>query len=200
MADAVRNPLLDLAEHLVLNTPLTPTRARTRPCPPRAGTTGRRPRAPLVGGPHHPRWIAIRVLATHGDHRDIELMLSTVERPPGDDWCGYDVAATGLARLPGSTAEHDAAAHRAVPLLERLWSDTPHSCERAAYLEALNAPSPARPDHLLVEGLWDCEEHVRAFAAARAPLTRETRARLRDLADDPIETTTVRTAAADRLA
>lgn len=187
--------LLDLAEHLVLDTPVrrpVPGLGRAlRALGPRAADHARR----WSADPDHPlRLIATRVLATHGDHRDVELMLHTLERPPGDDWCGYDVAATGLARLPGSTA-----AHRAVPILERLWSDTPHSYERAAYLGALVALSPVRPDHLLIEGLWDCEEDVRAFAAARAPLTRETRARLRELADDPIETTTVRAAAADRL-
>ncbi|MEV1118179.1 hypothetical protein AB0I91_24210 [Actinosynnema sp. NPDC049800] len=196
--------LLDLAEHLVLDTPVrrpVPGLGRAlQPLGPRAADHARR----WSADPDHPlRRIATRVLAAHGDHRDVELMLSTLERPPGEDWCGYDVAATGLARLSrlsGSTADHHAAAHRAVPVLRRLWSDTPHSYERAAYLDALVALSPVSSDHLLVEGLWDCEEQVRAFAAARAPLTRETRARLRDLADDPIDTTPVRTAAAARLA
>ncbi|WP_053722079.1 hypothetical protein [Saccharothrix sp. NRRL B-16348] len=139
------------------------------------------------------------MLAAHGDHRDVPLMVSVLERPPDEGWCGYDVAANGLARLARSTADHHAA-QRAVSALARLWSDTPHSYERAAYLGALVALSTTPPDHLLAEGLWDCEEHVRAFAAARAPLTRETRARLRYLADDPIETPTVRAAAAARLA
>ena len=188
--------LLDLAETLVLGTPpRRPVPGLLRalaPLGPRTADHARR----WSADPDHPLApTATRLLAAHGDHRDVPLLLSTLERPPGQDWCGYDVAADGLARLAGTSADR-----RAVRALERLWSETPHSYERAAYLNALVALSPTPPEHLLVEGLWDCEERVRAFAAARVPLTRKTRERLRYLADDPIESPTARAEAAARLA
>ncbi|MFD0534246.1 hypothetical protein ACFQY7_11210 [Actinomadura luteofluorescens] len=76
----------------------------------------------------------------------------------------------------------------------------PHTYERAAVLKALVAFAPAgEPPWQLLEGLWDCEANVRELAAAHVQLTGTTRARLRYLRDDPMETPEVRGAAAQRL-
>ncbi|MFE9747075.1 hypothetical protein ACFYOT_19410 [Saccharothrix saharensis] len=188
--------LPDLAGTLVLGTPprrpVPGLHRALEPLGPRAVDHARR----WSADPDHPlARTATRLLAAHGDHRDVPLLLSTLERPPGEDWCGYDVAADGLARPAGSTADRGA-----VAALTWLWPETPHSYERFAYLNALVALGPTSSERLLVEGSRDCEEQVRAFAAARVPLTRTSRVRLRHLAEDPIESATVRTEAAARLA
>jgi len=50
-----------------------------------------------------------------------------------------------------------------------------------------------------MEGLCDCETDVRLFAAEHAPLTDQTRERLRYLHDDPIEAQNVRAVTGARL-
>jgi hypothetical protein len=138
---------------------------------------------------------AVYVLADHGDVTDVPTLLAAWERlarEPGQH-CGYDVVAEGLARIGGP------AAGRVVPWLRERWV-TPHSHERAAYLRALLVLDPDGTEPLLAEGLWDCEEAVRAIAAQRAALTPAVRDRLAALRDDPIEENGVRAAAAARLA
>ncbi|MDT7843310.1 hypothetical protein [Streptomyces justiciae] len=108
-------------------------------------------------------------------------------------WCGPDRTARRLARFGP-----DAAA--AVPYLRRFWLRTPHSYERAAYLEALAVIDPHGLDYALTESLWDCEEPARLLAITSAPAGPEALARIAILRDDPAETAKVRAAARTRLA
>jgi hypothetical protein len=144
--------------------------------------------------PAHPlRWRAVLALAEHGDAADVPALLDAFERLDGDhdDWCGYDALARGFARL-GVT--------ETAPRLRSLWRRSPHSYERAAYVEALLTLDPDATRQQLPDALADCEGDVRVVAARHAPLTGEVRRRLGRLRDSPIEKTDVREAAADRLA
>ncbi|WP_153455076.1 hypothetical protein [Streptomyces smaragdinus] len=108
-------------------------------------------------------------------------------------WCGPDAGARRLARF-GSAAT-DALTH-----LRWFWLRTPHSYERAAYLQALAAIDRTGLDYAHTESLWDCEENSRLQAIDQAPDSPLTRARIADLRDDPMETPDVRSAAAGRAA
>ncbi|MBE1493982.1 hypothetical protein H4696_001082 [Amycolatopsis lexingtonensis] len=81
-----------------------------------------------------------------------------------------------------------------------LWHRSPHSYERAAYVNALLTLDPDTTRQQLPDALADCEGDVRMAAARHAPLTGEVRRRLGRLRDSPIENTDVRAAAAERLA
>jgi hypothetical protein len=131
-------------------------------------------------------------LAEHGDAADVPALLDALDRLDGDkdDWCGYDALARGFARL-GIT--------EAAPRLRSLWRHSPHSYERAAYVEALLTLDPDATRQRLPDALADCEGDVRVVAARHAPLTGEVRRRLGRLRDCPIEKTDVREAAANRL-
>ncbi|MFF4444595.1 hypothetical protein [Streptomyces sp. NPDC001502] len=106
-------------------------------------------------------------------------------------WCGPDDVARRLAHL-GPVAAAAAAPLRA--LVHR----TPHTYERADYLEAIAAVDPGTAQDLYTECLWDCEERTRLFAVAAAPAVPEVRERLAALRDDPMEDPDVRAAAAER--
>ncbi|MGI5170934.1 hypothetical protein ACQEU3_41940 [Spirillospora sp. CA-253888] len=147
--------------------------------------------------PDHSRyWSAAQVLADEGDERDVPALLEAVDRVHarggGLGWC-YGALVEGLARIGGDEAA------QVVRRLRWLWS-VPHTYERAAVLRALMAFAPVgEPPRQLFEGLSDCEADVRALSAAHVPLTGWTRALLRSLRDDPLETPEVREAAAQRL-
>jgi hypothetical protein len=146
--------------------------------------------------PGHPmRWTGHRALAAHGDDTDVPALLACWDwldsRP--HDRCGYDLLATGLARIGGD------AARTAVPRLHHLWC-TPHSYERAAYLRALLVLDPDQVHHRLTEGLWDCEAEVRRLAAEQVSLEPAVEERLAMLRDDQMEAEEVRAAARARLA
>ncbi|GAA2832831.1 hypothetical protein RMN57_11605 [Kitasatospora sp. CM 4170] len=135
-----------------------------------------------------------QVLAEYGEAEDIPVLIAELERDwVARAWCGPMYTARGLARFGG-------AAWGAVSLLRRFWLWTPHSYERAAYLEALGAIEPAGLDQVYVECLWGCEEKERLLAAAHAPDRPEVRERLAYLRDDPMEAAEVRAAAGERLA
>ncbi|MFJ9947487.1 hypothetical protein [Kitasatospora sp. NPDC091207] len=108
-------------------------------------------------------------------------------------WCGPLDTARGLARF-GPEAKD------AVSLLRRFWLWTPHSSERAGYLEALAAIDPTGLDAVYVECLWDCEDDARLLGIAHAPDGPDVRARLAYLRDDAVEERGVRAAAGARLA
>ncbi|WP_256176857.1 hypothetical protein [Kitasatospora aureofaciens] len=132
-------------------------------------------------------------LPKHGDERDLPVLLDALERCwVEQDWCGPDVLARGLARFGAKAAG-------AASLLRRFWLWTPHSYERAAYLEALAAVAPAGVDEVYVECLWDCEAEARLLGVEHAPERAEVRERLAYLRDDPMEESEVREAAAVRL-
>ncbi|MFF2081752.1 hypothetical protein ACFVXG_44150 [Kitasatospora sp. NPDC058162] len=139
-------------------------------------------------------WLGTGVLAAHGDESDVPLLLAELERHWVDEsWCGPDGLARGLARFgPGAGG--------AVSLLRRFWLYTPHSYERAAYLEALAAMGSAGMDQAFTESLWDCESGARLSGVEHAPERPEVGARLRYLRDDPMEEREVREAAGRRLA
>lgn len=125
---------------------------------------------------------------------DLPGLLAELERAWVEQrWCGPAEVARGLARF-------GAQARGGVSLLRRFWLWTPHSSERAAYLEALAAIDPAGLAETHVECLWDCEEGARALGAAQAPDRPEVRERLAYLRDDPAEAPGVRAAAGERLA
>ncbi|MGW6690873.1 hypothetical protein [Streptomyces sp. NPDC054961] len=107
-------------------------------------------------------------------------------------WCGPDATAKRLARF-------GPAASGAVADLRRFWLHTPHSYERAAYLEALAAIDTGGLDDARTESLWDCEEQARLLGIAHAPDRPEALERITALRDDPMETPETRAAAAARL-
>ncbi|MFE7278727.1 hypothetical protein [Streptomyces sp. NPDC057623] len=107
-------------------------------------------------------------------------------------WCGPDRTARRLARFGPEAAG-------AVPYLRRFWLRTPHSYERASYLEALAAIDRHGLDYAFTESLWDCEERARLLAITSAPASPEALERIAVLRDDPAETPEVRAAAQARL-
>ncbi|MFB8235881.1 hypothetical protein ACFC58_04950 [Kitasatospora purpeofusca] len=142
-------------------------------------------------------WLAglgLGVLAEHGEAEDIPALVAELERDWVERrWCGSMYTARGLARF-------GAEARGAASLLRRFWLWTPHSYERASYLEALAAIEPAGLESVYVECLWDCEEDARLLGVQHAPDGVEVRERLEYLADDLMEEETVRAAALERLA
>ncbi|MBT2365788.1 hypothetical protein J7E88_10800 [Streptomyces sp. ISL-10] len=108
-------------------------------------------------------------------------------------WCGPQRTAQRVGRLGTDAAG-------AVPYLRRFWLHTPHSYERAAYLEALAAIDRSGLDYAYTESLWDCEETARLVGIASAPAGPEALERIAALRDDPMETPEVRAAAAARQA
>jgi hypothetical protein len=144
--------------------------------------------------PAHPLWWrAVVTLSEHGEAADVPALLVALEHLDGDEdnWCGYDDLARAFARL-GVT--------EVAPRLRSLWRHSPHSYERARYVDALLTLDPEATRQQLPEALSDCESDVRLLAAQHAPLTDEVRRQLRRLRDSPIEHDDVREAAAVRLA
>ncbi|WP_328863896.1 hypothetical protein [Streptomyces virginiae] len=107
-------------------------------------------------------------------------------------WCGPDVTAKQLAHFGPDAAD-------AVPVLRAYWLHTPHSYERADYLQALTAIDPTGLDDAYIESLWDCESRARLLGIAMAPHQPRTTERIAVLRDDPMETLGVRAAATARL-
>ncbi|MFD4654376.1 hypothetical protein ACFWP2_01975 [Kitasatospora sp. NPDC058444] len=137
--------------------------------------------------------IGFGVLAAHGDEGDIPVLVAELERCWVErSWCGPDDLARGLARFGPKAAD-------AVSLLRRFWLCTPHSYERADYLEALVAMGAAGTAEAFAESLWDCEAGARLLGVAHAPDRPEVWARLACLRDDPMEEPQVREAAGARL-
>ncbi|MEU9031992.1 hypothetical protein AB0D46_31645 [Streptomyces sp. NPDC048383] len=86
-----------------------------------------------------------------------------------------------------------------MPVLWHYCRHTPHSYERADYLEALAVIDPSGLDDAYTESLWDCEERARLLAIASAPHNPQILHRIAVLRDDPMETPDVRAAAGTRL-
>ncbi|MFE2583446.1 hypothetical protein [Streptomyces sp. NPDC059378] len=142
-------------------------------------------------------WLAELGTDVVADHPGPEalpgLVEELVEQWAARIWCGPDRTARRLARFgPGAVD--------AVPYLRCFWLSTPHSYERAKYLEALAAIDRGCLDHVYAESLWDCEETARLIGIDSAPACPETLARITVLRDDPMETSEVRAAARARLA
>ncbi|MFJ9691950.1 hypothetical protein [Kitasatospora sp. NPDC101183] len=124
---------------------------------------------------------------------DIPTLIDELERSWVEQrWCGPAAPARGLARFGPDAAG-------AASLLRRFWLHTPHSYERAAFLEALIAIGSPGTGEAAVESLWDCEAEARLLGVLHAPERPEVGARLRYLRDDPMEEARVREAAAERL-
>ncbi|MFF2750824.1 hypothetical protein ACFVVA_35495 [Kitasatospora sp. NPDC058048] len=138
--------------------------------------------------------IGFGVVAAHGDESDIPALVAELERQWVDrSWCGPDDLARGLARFGPKAAG-------AVSLLRRFWLCTPHSYERADYLEALAAMGAAGMAEAYTESLWDCEARARLLGVERAPDRPGVRDRLACLRDDPMEEPVIKKAAGERLA
>ncbi|WP_371589417.1 hypothetical protein [Streptomyces virginiae] len=133
------------------------------------------------------------VLADHLGPEVIPVLVAELaEQWRAPAWCGPGVTARRLARFGPAAAG-------AVADLRRFWLRTPHSCERAGYLEALAAIDPGGLDYAHTESLWDCEERARLLGIAHAPDGPEALERITALRDDPMETSAVRAAAQARL-
>ncbi|MET8539080.1 hypothetical protein ABZW03_00255 [Kitasatospora sp. NPDC004799] len=126
--------------------------------------------------------------------RDLPELVAELERRWVERvWCGPDELARGLARFGPEAAG-------AVSLLRRFWLATPHSYERADYLEALSAiGAPGMPE-VYAESLYDCEPRARLLAVRHAPDRPYQLRRIAHLRDDPMEEPEVRAAAGARLA
>ncbi|MEU3136390.1 hypothetical protein ABZ691_26885 [Streptomyces sp. NPDC006854] len=134
------------------------------------------------------------VLADHPEPEALPwLVAELTEQWKARAWCGPDTTVKRLARFGAEAAD-------AVPVLWRYWRHTPHSYERADYLEALAAIDPSGLDDAYTESLWDCEKRARLLAIASAPHNPQTLHRIAVLRDDPMETPEVRAAAGTRLA
>ncbi|WP_314253980.1 hypothetical protein [Streptomyces sp. DSM 40907] len=108
-------------------------------------------------------------------------------------WCGPEATAKRLAGFGPAASE-------AVADLRRFWPHTPHSYERAAYLEALAVIDSGGLDYAHTESLWDCEQPARLLGMAHAPDHPEALERIAALRDDPMEAPGVRAGAGARLA
>ncbi|MEV7598730.1 hypothetical protein AB0O91_15240 [Kitasatospora sp. NPDC089797] len=129
-----------------------------------------------------------------GAEPDLAALVAELERAWVDrSWCGPALTARRLARFGPEAAD-------AASLLRRFWLYTPHSSERAGYLEALAALGSAGTGEAFTESLRDCEARARLLGVRHAPDTPYVRARLVSLVDDPIELPGVRDAAGERLA
>ncbi|MFA1542255.1 hypothetical protein [Actinomadura monticuli] len=135
--------------------------------------------------------MGLRILARYGTRQDIPLLMDELRGAVARrEWGGAAGPIEGLGRLR---------AGEAVPLLKTAWSESPYAYLRPRILTALTRTAPHTAESYAVEGLWDCEEGVRAEAARSAPLTRETGLRLRRLQQDGAEEPGVRAAAGARL-
>ncbi|GAA0290270.1 hypothetical protein GCM10010302_31020 [Streptomyces polychromogenes] len=133
------------------------------------------------------------VLADHAGPEVLPgLVNELAEQWTARAWCGPDRTARRLARFGPAAAG-------AVPYLRSFWLHTPHSYERAAYLEALAAIDGDGLEHVYAEALWDCEETTRLLGITSAPASPDTLDRIAVLRDDPMETAEVRAAARARL-
>lgn len=141
-------------------------------------------------------WLALLGADVLADHPGPEalpgLVTELADQWMARAWCGPDRTARRLARFGPAAAG-------AVPYLRRFWLHTPHSYERAAYLEALAAIDQDGLEHVYAESLWDCEETTRLLGIASAPTSPKTLGRIAVLRDDLMETTAVRAAARARL-
>ncbi|MBX9426771.1 hypothetical protein [Streptomyces lateritius] len=132
------------------------------------------------------------VLADHLGPEVIPVLVAELaEQWRTRTWCGPDATAKRLARFGPAAAG-------AVADLRRFWLHTPHSYERAAYLEALAVIDPGGLDYTHTESLWDCEERARLLGVAHAPAHPEALERIAALRDDPMETPDVRAGAEAR--
>ncbi|MFI6940137.1 hypothetical protein ACIBI4_12760 [Streptomyces sp. NPDC050418] len=120
------------------------------------------------------------------------LLSELAGRRRSGSWCGPAVTAERLARFGREAAP-------AAGVLRWLWTRTPHSYERPAYLKALAAIDPSGLDFAYTESLWDCQEQARLLGIAHAPRNPATRERIEAMRDDPMESSDVRSAAAAAL-
>ncbi|MFE2722919.1 hypothetical protein [Kitasatospora sp. NPDC059327] len=128
------------------------------------------------------------------ERAEVAELVASLERDwVARTWCGPARTARGLARFGPEARE-------AASLLRRFWLWTPHSSERAGYLEALASVDPTGLDAVYGECLWDCEEDARLLGIAHAPDGPDLRERLAYLRDDAMEEPAVGAAAGARLA
>ncbi|MFD3469393.1 hypothetical protein ACFWWM_24060 [Streptomyces sp. NPDC058682] len=142
-------------------------------------------------------WLARLGEEVLADHPGPEALPRLLEELAGQleagEWCGPDDTARRLTGL-GSVAA------AAVPLLRALVLQTPHTYERADYLEAIAAIDPGAELDLYAECLQDCEARTRLLAVAAVPAGPGVRERITALRDDLMEEPEVRAAAAERAA
>ncbi|MFF4390118.1 hypothetical protein ACFY0G_25560 [Streptomyces sp. NPDC001552] len=133
-----------------------------------------------------------QVLAAHPGPEDLPALLGELaHQEESGEWCGPDDTARRLAHLGPLAAA-------AVPRLRRLVKRTPHTYERADYLEAIAAIDPGGAKDLYAECLRDCEARTRLLAIAAVRADAGVRQQVVALRDDPMEDPDVRAAAAER--
>jgi hypothetical protein len=135
--------------------------------------------------------MGLRILARYGTRQDIPLLMDELHGAVARrEWADAASPIEGLGRLR---------AGEAVPLLKTAWTESTYAFLRPRILTALTRTAPHTAEAYTAEGLWDCEDRVRAEAARFAPLTRDTKLRLRRLQHDGAEDPGVRAAAGARL-
>ncbi|WP_307800330.1 hypothetical protein [Actinomadura nitritigenes] len=137
-------------------------------------------------------FMGISMLARYGTRQDVPLLMEELrDALEKREWQAAAGPIEGLGRLR---------AGEAVPLLKTAWTESPYAFLRPRIVTALTRTAPHTAESYTIEGLWDCQEGVRAEAARFAPLTHETRIRLQRLHHDGAEDSGVRAAAGARLA
>ncbi|OJF12490.1 hypothetical protein [Couchioplanes caeruleus] len=136
--------------------------------------------------------------------RKIAMLSDALERLDRDkdgDWCGYDLLTEQLAQTLAGTppTAHRDAKDRLVRRLIHLTACSPHTYERASYLRSLILMDPEGAAEHLPIFLLDCEADVRLLAVRHAALTDDSRRRLVELRDDPVEHSHIKAAATERL-
>jgi hypothetical protein len=145
-------------------------------------------------------WTGQLILAEHGDDSDIPALLAAIEHLDAvGGWCGYDAITAGLARILTAADAEPVAKNQLVRRLRRLLKASPHSYERASYLDSLRLLDPVGIAGVLPIFLLDCEPGVRLLASKHTPLTDDARRWLTEISKDPLEEDDIRKAATERI-
>lgn len=123
--------------------------------------------------------LGVGVLAGFGGRGDIPTLLDALSRAiEAEQWCVAEAPARGLGRLRAGEA--------GVEALVSAWEMTAHSLARRDFLAALRDCAPGAAEPFAEEGLYDCEPSVQQLACGCAADNAAVRARLAELAVDPV--------------
>lgn len=123
--------------------------------------------------------LGVGVLAGFGGRGDIPTLLDALSRAiEAEQWCVAEAPARGLGRLRAGEA--------GVEALVSAWEMTARSLARRDFLAALRDCAPGAAEPFAEEGLYDCEPSVQQLACGCAADNAAVRARLAELAVDPV--------------